>query len=251
MRKNIYKIKMFLFKIKESLFYSFYKDIKRFPFAGNFGKGLNHLFDVIVEENRNDNFIIFDVGANVGQSALFYCKYLNDPIIYCFEPVNSTYAILLKNIIGHKNVKPFNYALGSKNGKINIQLSPDPGLNSLIPSVFNKINTGQRQEIVVKTIDDIMEEQGLSRIDLLKIDTEGFDLEVLKGANKFLSTKSIEYVYCEVGFYSEPDKGDFFEIKNLFQNYGYCFCGFYDPVRWGRNYTYYAFSNALFKVCRE
>jgi FkbM family methyltransferase len=229
----------------------FFKHVKAFPALKYYPKGRNHLYDILVEEKRNDNFVIFDIGANIGQTAKFYNNLLSKPQIYSFEPVTSTFNQLNANI-KESNISCFEYALGAKKEKVEIVVDDsNNGLNSLVKNVYSSLNTGKTEIVEVHTVDEIFEKLNLDRIDILKIDTEGFDLEVLHGSKNVLSDRKVKYVFCEVGFNNEPNKGNFYEINKLLRKYDFWLCGFYDFYRWGDSFTYTAFCNALFKLVED
>lgn len=226
-----------------------FKNVKLFSFLKHYPKGRNHLYDILIEEKTNLDFVVFDVGANIGQSALYYNKLLKNPKIYSFEPVFNTFEQLKSNI-NKPNISLFNYALGANNGYCSIKLNSDCGLNSLVKEVNSKMESTAIQSVEIKTLTDLCKEIKIDRIDILKIDTEGYDLEVLKGANELLEDRKIKYIYCEVAFNNEPDKGNFYEINKILRTYDFWLCGFYEPSRWGANFSYLSFANALFKQIR-
>ena len=228
----------------------FFRHVKTFSFLKYYPKGRNHLYDILIEEKRNNEFIIFDVGANVGQTAKFYNTLLSKPQIYSFEPVLSTF-IQLQSNISESNISCFNYALGAQQGRVEILTGSKSGSNSLVKDVYSNFKIGKTEVIEVHTVDEVFKKFNLNKIDILKIDTEGFDLEVLHGSVNVLSTKKVKYVFCEVGFNNEPNKGNFYEINKLLRKHDFWLCGFYDLYRWGDNYTYTAFCNALFKLVEE
>ena len=79
----------------------------------------------------------------------------------------------------------------------------------------------------VTTLDNITREEGINHIDILKIDTEGFDLEVLKGVRILLSLGKSEFIFFEVGFHPKEDKVLFDEVRNLLIENGYFTFGIY------------------------
>jgi FkbM family methyltransferase len=246
-------IKKFKQKIKEfdTWFWNiFFRHVKAFPALKYYPKGRNHLYDILIEEKRNDNFIIFDVGANIGQTAKFYNSLLSKPQIYSFEPVLSTFNKLKVNI-KESNISCFNYALGAKKEKVEIKVTNESLNNSLVSEVNLMRQTNKTEIVDVETVDGVFKEHNLNKIDVLKIDTEGYEMEVLKGARKILSNKKVKYVFCEVGFNNEPDKGDFCKISEFLRNYNFKLCGFYDTNKWGENFMYIKYVNALFKLVEE
>jgi hypothetical protein len=81
----------------------------------------------------------------------------------------------------------------------------------------------------VVSLDEFLEEKQISHIDILKIDAEGFDLEVLKGGTKFLQSAEDVFLYIETTFRREDnDHTNFDEIHSFIYEYGFRFVGIYD-----------------------
>ncbi len=168
---------------------------------------------------------IFDVGANVGQSAIKFRDAFPDGKIYCFEPASSNFDKLKSNLSRYRNINCHQVALGSRPGFSTIYLASSPYMHSLIPP----LDTRSSENILVQTIDHFASENNIERIDLLKIDTEGFDLEVIKGADHMLSTGCIPFVLAEVGFH--PENGEhvlFDDVRALLMKKGFSVFGIYD-----------------------
>jgi FkbM family methyltransferase len=168
---------------------------------------------------------IFDVGANVGQTAITFNNYFSDAVIYSFEPFSMAYGELVKNT--KNKVKCFDLALGDKIESLEVNIFDDnrSNLNSLKKDVQNI--EGSRKEIIkVTTGDAFCLEHNISDIDLLKIDTEGFEIQVLQGFMKMISESKIKALYCEVGFSTVNERNTYlndlidFASQNNFQFYG-------------------------------
>jgi FkbM family methyltransferase len=137
---------------------------------------------------------VFDIGANDGQFAAGLSEEFPDAELYCFEPVSSTFRELEKNL-KNTNIKCYNIGFGSKSGQSTIYITENASTNSLIePEKY-----ARRETVSITTLDQFVKQYEIGNIDLLKIDTEGFDLEVLKGAEATLDIKKVSFVYVEVG----------------------------------------------------
>jgi len=142
---------------------------------------------------------IFDVGANIGQTALYFNKHFPGADIYSFEPVKATFNTL-KNTVGHlSNIECFPYALGAKNDTLPIYLADNP--NSTVNSLVASEGKSRTELVEVQTLDYFSQAHNIDNIDILKTDTEGFDLEVLKGAMQKLQDRKIKFVLSEATFY--------------------------------------------------
>ena len=150
---------------------------------------------------------IFDVGANLGQSVDHYLGHLPNATIYSFEPIKIAFDVLKKKTDGLNNVKAFNIALGASPGKSVVKFydGRDSVLNSLNQQSMNLAEGAGQQEVEIQTIDEFVRQHNLSTIDLLKIDTEGYEMNVLKGAEEMLKSKKIKLIFAEVGFSEKLD----------------------------------------------
>jgi len=144
---------------------------------------------LIIEKYQVD--LILDVGANIGQFALRTRRFYKGPII-SFEPVSRIFAALKNNARNDKNWFTFNYALGNKSEEQYINVPENLELSSLLEKnercieLFGDgVAKSERELITIRRLDDIMAEMPFdisSRKILLKMDTQGYDLEVFKGA---------------------------------------------------------------------
>jgi FkbM family methyltransferase len=123
--------------------------------------------------------VIFDVGANAGQTIKRFSEAFESPVIHAFEPSQQTFADLQRNTrLGSVNLN--NFALGAEPGTLVNEntISDMSSFHELGPDGWGSIQ--RRISVEVKTIDDYCVQNRISSIDILKSDTQGFDLEVLK-----------------------------------------------------------------------
>ena len=136
---------------------------------------------------------IIDVGANEGDFALLMRGLGFQGSIISFEPVAGAFDILARRAEQDANWQVFNYALGSREGPAQINVSRFSQFSSILDATgygncWENMHVEHRQDIDVKTLDGLLAEdvvRGGTRM-LLKIDTQGFDLEVFKGAANLL-----------------------------------------------------------------
>lgn len=173
---------------------------------------------------------IFDVGANVGQSIIEYKKYFPDSEIHAFEPIDETFKELQNNVQKFTNIYLNHFALSNKSESKKIYLSE----SSLTNSLLNEVETGQdkynkTQVIQTETLESYFVRNKLEKIDLLKTDTEGFDVEVLKGAKHLLSNGYIKFIVTEVSFDpSNKAQTNFNSINEILWNNNFVLSSFYD-----------------------
>jgi len=213
------------------------------------GASLRH--DLIRSGLIRPGAVIFDVGANVGQTALQYRRWFKPARILSFEPCADTYSVLVRQTRRYPIIECFRTAVGDRNGHAELKRFEESVLNQLIEADENDtlrqhIDT---EQVPIITLDRLAEQQGIERIDFLKIDTEGHDLAVLRGAGGLLSRGAIKTIYCELGFGTLTRYAEFVEVRSLLEAHGYRLAGVYGqmPSYWlNRGGRVLDFCNALF-----
>ena len=147
---------------------------------------------------------VIDVGANVGQFGLDLRRHGFEGLIVSYEPVQETFGTLSQTIKQHQPWKAFQLGLGAAESERTINISGNAGLSSSILEMkslhlenFPDSATIAKKKISISTIDKQLEVLELRPQDImLKLDVQGFEAEVLKGASKSLSR--IPLCYLEV-----------------------------------------------------
>jgi len=186
--------------------------------------------------------VIFDVGANVGETVLWFRGAFPHAHIVAFEPVKATFRELERRVGHLPNVTLLNVALGEQ-PKVEVRyLQMHSGHNSLNPSVNHPAPAGHSEKVQVETVQNIARKLALPRIDFFKIDTEGYELPVLTGATDCLPTTA--FIYAEIGVETEGRRTNFFALHEFLGRHGFAFFGLYEPYHYedGR----FRRANALF-----
>jgi len=124
---------------------------------------------------------ILDAGANIGLAAVWFAYHNRDRAIYCFEPLASnTRMIRLNCPTAHVE----QVALGQEAGAIQLRVDPSGVMASAIPCQWET----EDSRFEVRSLDIICEENRIEEIALLKLDVEGMEMDVLKGAQATLSS---------------------------------------------------------------
>jgi FkbM family methyltransferase len=173
--------------------------------------------------------VIFDVGANVGQSLAEFARAFPGAHIYSFEPIEATFAQLRRRAVAHRNAEAHCVALSSANREVVMRaIGASLGNRIMAPQVAGD----QSQLVTTETGLAVAARLGVDNIDVLKIDTEGHDLEVVRGFNDMILRKRIQFIQVECGFAPENDRHVRFE---LFTDYlfplGYRLFGIYGQRR--------------------
>ncbi|MFZ2152705.1 MAG: FkbM family methyltransferase [Microgenomates group bacterium] len=174
----------------------------------------------------NNNSVVVDVGANIGYYTLLLsqkCK-----MVYAFEPDKKCFEILKKNVEKNNlgNVKLFNIGISDKEEKKYLIRDEDNLGNSKINPSKSPFNKGDLQPANCERLDDILINE--HKIDLIKIDTQGWEPQVIEGAKKIIKRDSptlfLEYTPSEY-----KDKSMINFLRGIYKNiwsidYWYYFC---------------------------
>lgn len=148
----------------------------------------------------SDHPVVLDVGANVGQTVDDLLRTFPRPQIHAFEPGAQAFRSLSDRHAHSANLN--NFGLGSTEQELEFFESQSTDMSSFL--TIGRDGWGghaiERKAVAISTVDAYCSLRGIVRIDLLKTDTQGFDLEVLKGARGMLANRSIRLVYTEINF---------------------------------------------------
>jgi FkbM family methyltransferase len=136
---------------------------------------------------------VFDVGANVGQSALEYLEIFPQATIYSFEPIRATYDKLRAATGAHPRIRAYHCAMGAQKGIGKIYVASD----SRKSSINHPRGGDHTEQIDLATLDEFTRGAGIQNIDFLKIDTEGHEFDVLQGATSLLQAQRIQLLMLE------------------------------------------------------
>jgi FkbM family methyltransferase len=198
----------------------------------------------------------FDVGANDGGTSLKAVKQFPEARIFAFEPHPETFLRLSDATKDYSAVDPVQTALGAEVGDQVMHTYENSTINTLVPNARAPVRFGYKQSspITVKctTVDLFCAERKIEKIDVLKIDAEGFDLEVLKGADAMLKRRAISFVYFEFNDI-QPDEnsagGALAPIDEFLRRHQYRFIASYNDYIMTDG-DLFAVSNALYALPR-
>jgi len=213
-------------------------------FRNTLPHGIECFFDISRRFGRNNIHVIFDVGANIGQSALKYVHQFPDAEIHAFEPVSATYQQLVAATRSFSKIHTYHLGMGSTPGEIEINVHPD----SCQSSILLKRPEDRSETTKLETISEFAERHNINAIDYLKIDTESYEIEVLTGAIPLLREQKIHFIQCECEPLKTSDRFvAFADLCEFLTPFGYRLFGVYEQQPdWERNELLYW--NAVF-VC--
>ncbi len=139
-------------------------------------------------ELSNPGNVVIDVGTNIGSSLLQFAKKIGSKgRVYGFEPDPFNYKKCLKNVSLNKfqNIEISNIGLGNESGKFSLIVDTESNRGGNRISFDKKTNKATTQ-IEVRKLDDWVSSKNIERVDLIKIDVEGFELKVLQGGRNLI-----------------------------------------------------------------
>ncbi len=179
------------------------------------------------------NPTIFDCGANKGQYSNLCLKEIGQgAVIHCFEPSSKTFVKLKENLGNKKNIILNNAAVGEKRTKMKLFSDGDTSIHSALIQhdlTHHQLNMQEQEEVDVITIDEYCLEKKITKINLLKLDIEGYEYFALLGAKRILNDETIDMIQFEMGKTNIDSRTYFKDFYKLLIN-GY---KFYRILTWG------------------
>jgi len=163
---------------------------------------------------------IIDAGANQGQFAIAASHFYPHACIHSFEPLPDVYPILQRNTRHVSSITTYNMALGNSTGTLEFysnaysHASSALQVSELQKNMLPKTATSHKIETPVERLDDLSNQLHLTAPVLLKMDVQGFEKEVLKGAAQSLA--QIDYLLFESSFIQMYDGEPLFDEMHDF-----------------------------------
>lgn len=149
---------------------------------------------------------VIDIGANVGQSAVEFRKVWPQVRIHCCEPVPKTFATLRSRVEGPLT-KCHPVAIGVRREELMMHVPEEEARSDISslhgghPSLAGRAMREERVQVI--SLGELFDQEGIQRADLVKVDTEGHDLQVIEGARDLFRAGRIGILDVEVGM--NPD----------------------------------------------
>jgi FkbM family methyltransferase len=195
------------------------------------------VFNEIFHEQVYDKFftvepgdVVIDVGAHVGVFTLKAARATSEQgRVVAIEPEPTNLNLLRQNILnnGFSNITVVDKACTSHRGKVKLYLAPLSCGASLVNPLL--VSSGKHIEVQADTLDDILSDLALSRVNFIKIDAEGSELEILKGAEKTLMYPGLK---LSIASYHTLADGtpEFSPIQSFLEQRGFSICANKDPL---------------------
>jgi FkbM family methyltransferase len=205
-------------------------------FIGDYEPTISEIFRKIIRRGN----VCLDVGANVGWYSTLFQRLVGETgEVHAFEPVPRTFEFLKRNVNLNKtsdNIVLNNVALGDAEKQVDIHLFPD------LPDGHASISTFGRQRFEtfpcrMITLDSYLDERNISNVNLVKIDIEGAELMMLKGASKLFMQKILPILEIEMALATS-------------KSFGYTPNDLIEFLRSKADYDFYAIDEAKNKLFR-
>lgn len=147
-----------------------------------FEPNMVQLFKTLIRESDT----ILDIGANIGCTTILFGELCNK--VYAFEPSPTTFAFLEKNISrsGLNNITLQNLGLGAVPGEYTLTYAPSNRSGGFVSNQAQASAEHAIEKIVIRQLDEVVNSLSLNKVDIIKIDVEGFEGQVLRGATRML-----------------------------------------------------------------
>ncbi len=188
----------------------------------------------IIEKYIKDSDVVFDVGACEGEWSQAVLQTHKNTHIHCFEPIPDSFIDLIGNFRLYSNITINNLGISNKkeektfywyNG-ISNSGNPAKGLSGyfrrieeietmvgVVPTILHNIS--------VNTLDNYCAHNNIERINFLKIDTEGADFDVIKGAERLMKNQKVDYIEFEYGGCWQENNKTLRSVFNYAKEHGY------------------------------
>lgn len=160
-----------------------------------------------------------DVGASIGRHTLTYARAVGpEGRVIAVEPHAQSFVLLKRNVAanGYGQVRCVPVALAAQEGEAWLRFDREASTASLAREL------PRRQRVRLTTLDRLLADMGIQKLDLLKIDAEGCELEVLEGGAGVLGRSPRATVIVELHSRWRSPKGDACPVKQWLAERGYC-----------------------------
>jgi FkbM family methyltransferase len=207
-----------------------------FVYSGaNLPRGLRLDTDLARFRPLADFTTVIDVGANEGQTAARFLALFPRARVFSFEPVPATFRRLAAAYPDHPRVTCENLAASAANADVQMLVgaATDSFVSRIVDETAQEDAVWHRETVRAVRLDDYAAGRKLTAIDLLKTDTEGHDLDVLRGCGALLDGHRVSFVLCEVGFSAaNPGNSHLAAVGDYLKAHDYLFFALYPPSGW-------------------
>ncbi|WVN42047.1 FkbM family methyltransferase [beta proteobacterium MWH-UniP1] len=178
---------------------------------GTSDRGL--IYEILIRKSQDAEYYvaeqvspttIFDIGANIGITAIWLAQKYPKAKIYCFEPMPENFDLLRRNTSDFKNIETFNFGLSNSSGQF--EIFPNSDVKNLGGFSLHQLRddqdnlgtqTSPSTKIEIRDASEFIEAMKISSVDLIKIDTEGSEFSILSSIPETM-LKNCQWIMGEV-----------------------------------------------------
>lgn len=186
----------------------------------SFAEGMDVSIGYLKKYDLKEGDVVFDCGAYCGISSYYFSKLVGETgKVYAFEPDKLNYEMLLKNIELHnlKNVIPINKGIWSKSDTL--IFNTEGGLGSALVNILDRETEVNKNKIDVVCITDIIKEYNIPKVDFVKMDIEGAEIEAIKGIKDYLKDHDINFAIAS--YHILDNERTYIKLESIFKEIGY------------------------------
>ena len=171
--------------------------------------------------------VVLDVGAWRGHRATWYAKAFPAATVYAMEPEPNAYALLVARAEMEPRIVPVQAAAGVTDGTARFYVNDTPDTASLLPvsvgfAATGRIHAAGAIDVPTVRLDGFCARHGIERVDVLKLDVQGAELQALDGARGLFERGAVGLVMAELNFWRYYDgQCWWYEVGAWLARYGY------------------------------
>jgi FkbM family methyltransferase len=187
--------------------------------------GEKYALDFIVKQSKSSEDCIFlDIGANIGDYTRLIRESGHVGRVVCFEPNPNTYLNLTKSMGQDKDTILCNSAIGSSSGVLTLYDIKNRGGTTRASTIRSALreysdNEIEKFDVPVIVIDEYFSDTDLKKIFFVKIDVEGYELNVIKGMLKLISLRELKYIQIEFNEMNISGRSFFRDFEDILSEY--------------------------------
>lgn len=183
-------------------------------FLGEYESGTNRILAKYVKSGD----VVIEAGANLGSETLLLSKLVGNGRVYGFEPNPYTFERLSINVSINslENVQVFDCAIGERNDDISFNIYPKGFCNPGMSSKYMETPLTRKITVAQKTLDSFVEEQKIAKVDFLKMDIQGAEMDLLNGAAGMIGKHKPGVFLEALALYNDTKA-----LYEKFRHYGY------------------------------
>lgn len=189
-------------------------------YFSSFAEGISSAMDYLKKYNLKEGDVVFDCGAYCGITSYCFSKLVGETgKVYAFEPDPQNHEMLLKNIELHnlKNVIPVKKGIWSKTDTLYFNI--EGALGSSLVEISTREKPKTDNKIEVTSIYDAICEYNIPKVDFIKMDIEGAEINALEGIKDYLKDNNVNFAIAS--YHIVDNEKTYKKLEPIFKEIGY------------------------------